>query len=168
MVSQFTQRIYVALHSPNPYQRLRDLIISNTLFNLPVSVRKQLFTGQNHFCPICETPLNRFLILHRPYHRWCPICRSLQRHRLVYLFLKRYSIVKPHFRVLHFAPEPAITQRLLQYPHYYAIIVAIGHLMCETMNDRLALRSVGIGICSASVTVPVTSLLPTLATVLFL
>jgi hypothetical protein len=124
MMSQFAQRIYrflkyahIALHSPNPYQRLRDLIISNTLFNLPISVRKQLFTGQNHFCPICETPLNRFLNLHRPYHRWCPICRSLQRHRLVYLFLKRYRVVKPHSRVLHFAPEPAIRQHFLQYPH---------------------------------------------------
>jgi len=117
MVSQLTKRIYVALHSPHPYQRLRDLIISHTLFNLPISVRKQLFTGQNHFCPICETFLNRFLILHRPYHRWCPICRSLQRHRLVYLFLKRYGVVKPHSRVLHFAPEPAIRQHFLQYPH---------------------------------------------------
>jgi hypothetical protein len=72
MVSQLTKRIYVALHSPHPYQRLRDLIISHTLFNLPVSVRKQLFTGQNHFCPICETFLNRIPNLASPLSSLVP------------------------------------------------------------------------------------------------
>lgn len=43
----------LALRSSSPVRRLTDLIIANVLFNLPVTLRKQLFVGERAFCPLC-------------------------------------------------------------------------------------------------------------------
>lgn len=109
----------LALHSPSPVRRLTDLIIANILFNLPVTLRKQLFVGERAFCPLCHSHLSGFLNLHRPYHRWCPVCRSLQRHRLIWLFLERFTMITPEQpqTMLHFAPEPGLARRFAQMPY---------------------------------------------------
>lgn len=44
----------------------------------------------------------------RPNAR-CPNCQSLERHRLLKLMLDRSTILPPDCRLLHFAPEVAIT-----------------------------------------------------------
>ncbi|WP_448337468.1 class I SAM-dependent methyltransferase [Chloroflexus aurantiacus] len=127
----------IAIRSPQPYQRLRDLIIGNLLFALPIPVRKRIFNGQPHFCPVCETPLRGFLVLHRPYHRWCPVCRSLPRHRLLYLFLNRYGFIisKTAQTVLHFAPELGIARRLMQLPHFRYITTDIEPSSIHVCSD---------------------------------
>lgn len=130
-------RAKVAIHSPYPYHRLRDLVISNLLFALPIPVRKRIFNGQTHFCPVCETPLRGFLVLHRPYNRWCPVCRTLQRHRLLYLFLNRYSFITSETSqtVLHFAPEPGIACRLMQLSHVRYITTDIEPSSIHVCSD---------------------------------
>lgn len=130
-------RAKIATYSPQPYQRLHDFVISNLLFTLPIPVRKRIFSGQTHFCPVCETPLRSFLVLHRPYHRWCPVCRSLQRHRLLYLFLNRYGFITSETSqtVLHFAPEPGIARRLMQLSHVRYITTDIEPSSIHVCSD---------------------------------
>ncbi|PMP86858.1 MAG: hypothetical protein C0184_00805 [Chloroflexus aggregans] len=77
----------LAFHSLTPVRRLVDLIIAQTLFALPMPLRRLLFRGQSAFCPICNSRLSGFITLHRPYHHWCPVCRSLQRAASVDLAL---------------------------------------------------------------------------------
>jgi len=65
--------------------------------------------GKSKQCPICKTGLKKFL----PYGRrpardqaLCPKCLSLERHRLIWLFLEREtSFFTSEVKFLHVAPE---------------------------------------------------------------
>jgi len=68
------------------------------------------------FCPICEQSAARFEsygLVPRDNAR-CPCCRSLERHRLVWLFFCRHTdLFSPRpKRFLHLAPEYGLSQRL--------------------------------------------------------
>lgn len=65
-------------------------------------------TGNTVHCPICKSSFSTFL----PYGRkarenaLCPNCLSLERHRLMWLFLKeKTNFFEDNLRVLHVAPE---------------------------------------------------------------
>lgn len=66
------------------------------------------YKGKDVECPICEAEFRKFL----PYGRnsrpnaLCPSCLSLERHRLIWLYLKRKTdfFTQPH-KMLHIAPE---------------------------------------------------------------
>ena len=66
------------------------------------------FIGIKHYCPCCGWYLRKFLpfgVVTRPKAR-CPRCRSLERHRLLWLYLKeRTNLFSEPLRLLHFAPE---------------------------------------------------------------
>lgn len=110
-------RVRAALSSVHPLQRLFHFIFAKILFSLPQSVRRKAFYGREHYCPICESNLNGFMVLHRSYHLWCPVCRSLQRHRLTWLFFAKMQLFSElPKRMLHIAPEPGLTARILEIP----------------------------------------------------
>ena len=66
------------------------------------------YLGKNVECPVCEAQFRKFL----PYGRksrpnaLCPNCLALERHRLIWIYLKRKTnfFTKPH-KMLHIAPE---------------------------------------------------------------
>ncbi len=67
-----------------------------------------LYCGSQFTCPCCNGRFRRFM----PYgviprsNAMCPKCYSLERHRLLMLYLKnRTNIFKVNLRMLHFAPE---------------------------------------------------------------
>ena len=67
-----------------------------------------LYKGNKVTCPICKIKLKKFF----PYGRnirdnaLCPNCLSLERHRLMYLYLKNETnFFKKELNVLHIAPE---------------------------------------------------------------
>jgi SAM-dependent methyltransferase len=71
--------------------------------------------GKGVTCPVCETSFRKFL----PYGRLrprpnalCPNCLSLERHRLIWLYLQKKSAFfrKPQ-SVLHIAPEACFISR---------------------------------------------------------
>lgn len=111
-------RIQAALTSPDRTKKLVDFLAAQILFSLPEGLRRWYFRGETYYCPICESHLRCFLRLHRPYHQFCPVCRSLQRFRLVWLFFNsRYVQLgsKPE-RMLHIAPEEALAHRFRRVP----------------------------------------------------
>lgn len=62
-------------------------------------------------CPICGTSRQKFLpfgLAGRP-NAMCPGCGSIERHRLMWLFLtRRTDILRKRHRILHTAPEPCL------------------------------------------------------------
>jgi len=68
------------------------------------------YTGHDVWCPVCERSARRFASHRgRPQAR-CPHCGSLERHRVLWLWLR--ARVPAGARVLHVAPEPGLAQRL--------------------------------------------------------
>ena len=73
------------------------------------------YAGNAVECPICGSHYKSFL----PYGRinprpnaLCPSCLSLERHRLIWLFLKaRTNFLSQKLSVLHIAPEPCFMKR---------------------------------------------------------
>jgi len=119
LMDDLLSRIYVALSAPDRFRRLTHFIIAQILFHVPMTIRRWMFAGTAYVCPVCESSLRQFLVLHRPYHRWCPVCRSLQRHRLIWLFYQR-AVLPAHptpSSILHFAPEPGLTGRFMRLPN---------------------------------------------------
>lgn len=80
---------------------------------LPRARRKEMFSGEDRYCPLCKSHLKEFLVFGvvsvRP-NAWCPICGSLERHRLAWTFLQRKTdLFEDHYRsLLHIAPEPML------------------------------------------------------------
>ncbi len=73
------------------------------------------YAGNKVECPICDGHYRSFL----PYGRinprpnaLCPSCLSLERHRLIWLYLKeRTNFFSQKLSVLHIAPEPCFVKR---------------------------------------------------------
>ncbi|MBS1558661.1 MAG: class I SAM-dependent methyltransferase [Bacteroidetes bacterium] len=73
------------------------------------------YWGRQTVCPVCNHHYRRFL----PYGRirvrenaLCPNCLSLERHRLMWLFLKnKTNFFSARLNVLHIAPEPCFIKR---------------------------------------------------------
>ena len=73
-----------------------------------------LYKGDAVFCPICKISLRKFF----PYGRkvrenaLCPNCLSLERHRLIYLYLKNETdFFNKKLNVLHIAPEQCFIEK---------------------------------------------------------
>jgi SAM-dependent methyltransferase len=103
-------RLKALMYAPDRLRRIAHFAYGKILFNLPINSRKHLFKGNQYFCPICGNSISKFLDLYRPYHLWCPICQSLQRHRFLWIFYqsKFFEFPSTQHRFLHIAPEPAL------------------------------------------------------------
>ena len=107
------------------------------------------YKGNKVLCPICNSSYNSFAP-YRPSGRKnirCIKCRSLPRHRLLYLFLK-YSIniftTDQKLRLLHFAPE-------LQFFQLLANRDSIEYTSCDIAPQSHDFRDVA-GIQKADIT----------------
>ncbi|MBI1208902.1 MAG: methyltransferase domain-containing protein [Azospirillum sp.] len=66
-------------------------------------------------CPICGLSARRFLRFGLAGRRnaVCPGCGSVERHRLLWLYLTRSTdLMRRRYRILHTAAEPALQERL--------------------------------------------------------
>ncbi len=134
-----------------------------------------LYVGRGRECPVCGCRRRKFL----PYgyvvpreDALCPRCLSLERHRLLWLWLERETdIAKGDKRLLHIAPEVSLMRRLkriyagnddmyvtadLESPlakmHFdiqnipleegFADIVICNHIMEHVADDRRAMREI--------------------------
>jgi SAM-dependent methyltransferase len=82
------------------------------LRRLYAGFRSMLPLGSQVLCPCCEQLFDRFLpygVNPRP-NAYCPGCGSLERHRLLWLYLEsKTDFFSAPLRVLHFAPEAALS-----------------------------------------------------------
>ena len=131
------------------------------------------YLGRGRECPICGARRRKFL----PYgyvtsreDALCPRCLSLERHRLIWLWLERHSdLFAEHPHILHIAPEVSLMRHFkrhykeckeryttadlespladmhfdVQHIPMEALsidVVICNHLLEHVVNDRLALR----------------------------
>ncbi len=77
-----------------------------------------LFAGTKYECACCNGKFKTFLTFDgygvKRKNARCPKCGSLERHRLLWLYMKNeLAILNKNIKLLHIAPEPGI-QKLLQ------------------------------------------------------
>jgi len=102
--------------------------------------------GRKRSCPLCGGSFRRFLPKGVPARAeaMCPRCLSLERHRLLWLFLQRSMKLgaKP-VSVLHFAPEPALREKIRKLPgmRYASADLAAGRASTSMDITRLGFRS---------------------------
>lgn len=90
----------------------QTLIKFSYLFSILI---RPFYIGNKVECPVCGGHFRKFL----PYgygeatdNRMCPKCLSLERHRLLWLYLKeKTGFFTENLKVLHFAPEQPYLKR---------------------------------------------------------
>ncbi len=83
--------------------------------NIYHAINKIRYKGDKYFCPVCENSFNQFLSGPDESRKnsKCPGCGSLERQRLLWLYLKNIiQIEKQNIRLLNIAPDYAIQSRL--------------------------------------------------------
>ncbi len=91
---------------PRPF-----LIRASYLF---MQVIKPFLHGNQVTCPVCGSSFKRFLPygVHSRSNVLCPSCLSLERHRLIWIYLERETdFFTAHRTVLHVAPEQCFLAR---------------------------------------------------------
>ncbi len=75
-----------------------------------------LYKGRGAECPVCGARYRRFMpygYVHSRSNALCPNCLSLERHRLLWLYLSRETELLQNLpRTLHIAPEVCILRHL--------------------------------------------------------
>lgn len=94
-------------------------VLPKPIFNILKQFKDQQtlkkYKGNNVYCPLCNNSFLKFA----PHKKKrdnakCPKCGSLERHRLLYLYLKESNLISSDkkTRLLHFAPEKVFFQLL--------------------------------------------------------
>jgi hypothetical protein len=156
------------IHLPKYRKALVSRAKMRLLIALPLSVKRALFRSYAHYCPVCESHIHGFEDFGYDKNTWCPVCASMQRHRLVWLFFLRKSNLfdRNPKRMLHVAPEVALQPRLacipnldyltadlqdpkcmvkmdvtdIQYPDNTFDVVYCSHVLEHVPDDRKAIR----------------------------
>ena len=110
-----------AVEDPLVKRALLALMPGERRHRLLGAIRGTLYQGNLVECPCCESAFSRFLPHRGREHAKCPRCGSLERHRVLWLFLERETdLFERPGAMLHIAPEYALYRRLSAVPglHY--------------------------------------------------
>ncbi len=93
---------------------------ANQLRSLQIDLKGMYYgLGNGVECPICEHTYRRFLPFRHRQQALCPHCRSLERHRLIFLYLKnRTDFFTTQKKILHFAPEKCFYKKFKEHPGF--------------------------------------------------
>jgi SAM-dependent methyltransferase len=114
------------------------------------------YRGNQVECPVCGSRFRKFLSY--GYHNirknaLCPKCLSLERHRLIWLYLKeRTNFFNEALKVLHVAPEQCFEERFRKLP-YLTYITAdldspIADYSCDIQNMPFGNDEFDVVICN--------------------
>lgn len=114
----------------------RAQVKSGSLLGDPLQLSRP---AQRRECPSCGYR-GRLWSFGRPARReaLCPRCLSLERHRLMHLLLDRYAdsaIVGK--RVLHFAPERCVRERLVEVSRYMSADISGRGVDCRCAMEAM-------------------------------
>jgi len=107
-------------------------------------VKKAAYYGRRRYCPVCRSHLRRFI--HSPYHPevggLCPVCWSLSRQRMAWLFLDDHPELfeANPCRVLHVAPEEVLERRFRACPGVDYLSIDLASPRAMQLMDVTALE----------------------------
>ncbi|MBI1920676.1 MAG: methyltransferase domain-containing protein [Geobacter sp.] len=108
--------------------------------SIPESLKKPFFSGNGRYCPVCGNRLRRFLSYGLPGmparpDALCPICGSLERHRLAWSVLERKTDLFDGAakKMLHVAPEPIMERKFRQ-------IAGLEYLSADIADPRAMMQ----------------------------
>jgi SAM-dependent methyltransferase len=90
-------------------------------------------------CPICKNTFLSFLRFCGRQNEWCPTCRSLGRHRLLYLYLSKETdllVARKPIRILHVGPEFCFQPLFVSIPN----VTYVSTDLMVSMVDLLGVR----------------------------
>lgn len=97
------------------YKKLISEKNRNHLIYLKNRIKAKFLKGDNYYCNCCNASFKRFLAkgnIPRD-NAMCPNCMSLERTRVLFEYLKNETeIFKKKIKVLHFAPEKGLFDKL--------------------------------------------------------
>lgn len=101
--------------------------------------KKIKYFGWKRYCPVCKSRLKSFEpfgVVPRP-DALCPFCHSLERHRLVWLFLCHQTNLFDGLpkRMLCIAPEPQFEEKFRQVPKLDYLTVDLSNPRAEIHAD---------------------------------
>lgn len=128
--------------------------LEETLRNAYRRAQGALYRGDRVQCPCCGGRFRAFLPfgLVRRENAKCPGCGSLERHRLLWLYLERRTeVLRAPLRLLHVAPEPLLSRKLSSLANldYLSIDLESPRAMALMDATRLGLgdRSFDVVLC---------------------
>lgn len=103
--------------------RLRSSTVGQAILHgvyrrLKRQAKRLRYAGDRFHCPVCDSRVSRFLPYGLPAraNAMCPICESMERHRLYWLYYERCTELldggATGLRFLHLAPEMGLETRL--------------------------------------------------------
>jgi hypothetical protein len=130
------------------------------------------YKGSEKFCPVCESHVSKFLpfgVTRRENAR-CLVCHSLERHRLVWIFLRDWTDLFDGKikKMLHIAPEREFEHRFknvngleylsadlspsnamiqmditnIQFPENFFDVIYCSHVFEHIPDDKKAMREI--------------------------
>lgn len=119
-------------------------------------VSRLIYAGNNVECPVCNKKYRKFL----PYGysnvragALCPGCLSLERHRLMWLYLnEKTNFFSDKLKVLHIAPEQCFLKRFrkqknLTY-HTADLVSPLADFKCDVQNMPFTDNEYDVIICN--------------------
>ena len=107
----------------------------------PVAMKamKLIYRGNAVECPVCNSTFSKMLPYGRIVSRenaLCPECLSLERHRLMWLFLKnKTDFFTANIKLLHVAPEHCFIDRFEKLPNLDYITADIESPLAKVKMD---------------------------------
>lgn len=162
---------------------IKAVIPENIRTGFKQSIRRIRYKGNAHFCPICKSSIREFLELGYDLpvitenqivggglrKALCPVCGSSDRTRLLHIFFQsQTSIYLGKIKVLHVAPEPALSRNFskiknldyltadlnpvnvmeqmdltqIKYPENSFDMIIANHVMEHIPDDRKAMAEI--------------------------
>ncbi len=105
-----------------------------------LGVTSLIYKGTKNECPCCNGTFKKFLTFDgygvKRENARCPKCGSLERHRLLWLFMKNeLNITSKKLNLLHIAPEPGIQQLLEPLKNIDYLSADIAHPLAMVKMD---------------------------------
>ena len=108
-------------------------VMKHRFRELSMPIARRRWSGDARYCPLCESRVREFRpagIVARANAR-CPVCGSLERHRLLWLYLNERTDLLDGRRkkLLHVSPEYVIGKRLRPSP-------TLDYLSCDLESKQ--------------------------------